>query len=620
MTNPNPDLYLTGKALILDFEGCIVEGEDFTPPYDPRNNLTSGYWKFDGRTNYIRGNEFDFGQLLDDLDEMDFLVAHGSKYELQWLARMGVDTTKIIIYDTQIGEYVLAGNRRWAFDFDSVSRRYGGNGKRPLYAKLMDLGVCPSEWPDHWLKEYNSEDVEGLEPIFLAQRVKLKEMGLLPTMYTRCLLTPVLADIEPLGMMLDKTRVEAIYNRLSREYSELMLEVNAFTGNINPRSPKQMSAFLYETLGFPCKKKNKQGNGPTDSTTIAQLVPRTAKQKKFLELKKQEAYLFAKLSKSFQKFVDCLNDPVEQGILRFSFNQTVTATQRLSSSGTKFKVQGQNLDRQVKPVFKARFPGWGIGEADQASLEWRGALFLSKDPTGLAGLAANEDVHSFTASILCREELIRENGGLMPTLEEIKKKFSHWRQEAKPDTFAPVYGAEEGHSEAQRTYYEAFRKKYPVLCKTQDGWVQTVLRDKQLRTITGLIFYWPDTEQYQSWDRRKKQYVLKITNKRNIYNYPIQSLATADIVPIGVVCLWHRMKSAQLRSFLVNTVHDSAIAEVAPGEEDIWQQMAKQSFVPDTYDYLKKCYGINWDVPLEAETKVGEFWNDSSKWQQEWLH
>jgi DNA polymerase I len=622
VANPNPDLYLSDNHLILDFEATIAD-EDFLPPYDPNVDLVSGYWKYRGKRRYVRGNEYAFGELLEDIDDLisrrGFVVAHAGKYELGWLRRMGVDLTRIIIYDTAIGEYVLAGNRSWAVDFHSVSRRYGGSGKRPLYARLMRAGVCPSTWPDHWLEEYNSEDVEGLEPVFLQQRVKLKEMGLLPTMYTRCLLTPVLADIEPVGMCVDRSRAQAIYTRLTKEYNDLMVEVNAFTGGINTRSPKQMSEFLYDNLGFPCKKRNKQGNGPTDATTMAQLTPKTAKQRKFLELKKREAYLYAKLSKSFQKFMDCLDDPVEQGILRFNFNQTVTATHRLSSNGMKHKVQGQNLDRQVKPVFKARNPGWKIGEADQASLEWRGALFLSHDPVGLAGLAANEDVHSYTASIMFPEELIQANGGLMPTLPEIKKKYSDWRQAAKPDTFAPVYGAEEGHSDAQRAYYEAFRKKYPTLCATQDGWVQTVLRDKQLRTITGLIFYWPDTKQYQAWHKRKRQYVMKITNRRNIYNYPIQSLATADIVPIGVVCLWHRMKSAKLLSFLVNTVHDSAIAEVAPGEEEVWQQIAKQAFVPDTIDYLKKCYNIDWDVPLEAETKVGEFWNDSDKWVSEWL-
>jgi len=106
------------------------------------------------------------------------------------------------------------------------------------------------------------------------------------------------------------------------------------------------------------------------------------------------------------------------------FNQTQTATHRLSSSGTDYSCQFQNFPRAYKPVFKARHEGWLVGEGDGAQLEFRVAAHLGRDEVALNDCRTGADIHRFTASVLnnCKEE-------------EVTKEQ---RQAAKADTFKPL--------------------------------------------------------------------------------------------------------------------------------------------------------------------------------------
>ena len=92
----------------------------------------------------------------------------------------------------------------------------------------------------------------------------------------------------------------------------------------------------------------------------------------------------------------------------------------------------------------------------------------------------------------------------------------------------------------------------------------------------------------------------------NIYNYPVQGFATAEIIPCALICAWHRM--ADLESFLVNTVHDSIIAEIHPDEVDLWHDIAKQCLIEDAYDIVQKLYSVSLTVPLGAGVMVDTHW------------
>lgn len=592
ITHPNPEIYNSDNYIVLDTETTNLEKGS---AINTDNKLVVTVYRSNGDTKLVEGNQYQIKEVIDEIYKHDFLVAHNAKFDLQWLARAGLDLSKILIFDTQIAEYVLLGNKAVGnLSLSSVSKKYGFGGKAPFIDICMKGGVCPSKMPRSLLNKRCIKDVEQTESIFLEQRRLLLESGRLGTLYTRCILTPVLADIEFNGLHLDGDKVEETYNDYTRRLNKCREQLEDLSGGINFRSSKQLGEFLYGELGFS-EFKDRRGNSirtpgggrKTDATTIAKLKPRSKRQRAFLEAYTEFNRLTAAISKNLEFFYGAVKEL--EGTFNGQFNQTITQTHRLSSSGrkTKFKqfdkpksVQFQNLPRAFKPMFTARSSGWSIAEIDGAQLEFRVAAHLGRDDTATEAIRTGFDVHSFTAQTLT-------NAG-QPTT----------RQDAKADTFKPLYGGQSG-TKAQQAYYKAFRERYKGITETQNKWITTVLATKQLTIPSGLTFYWPNTKLEGDY----------ITNTPSICNYPVQSYATADIIPIAVTRLWHDMKSNNMKSFLINTVHDSAIAELHPEEEELFSKLAFNAFTSYVYYYLHTVYNDDFTVPLGAELKIGSHWS-----------
>ena len=102
----------------------------------------------------------------------------------------------------------------------------------------------------------------------------------------------------------------------------------------------------------------------------------------------------------------------------------------------------------------------------------------------------------------------------------------------------------------------------------------------------------------------------RLNCKASVYNYKVQSLATAEIIPIALCYLWFRLRELEDKVMIVNTVHDSVVMEIAPEVKDTVAALVSKSFSSDVYRYLKKVYGIEFDVPLSSEFKCGTHWGD----------
>lgn len=300
----------------------------------------------------------------------------------------------------------------------------------------------------------------------------------------------------------------------------------------------------------------------------------TKAQKKFLELFKKSKSLYNELTKYLRKFNDCSRE--SNGLLTGQFNQTNTQTHRISSSGKNYSTQFQNFPRSYKPVFTARRDKWLIGECDGAQLEFRVAAHLGRDDTALEDIEAQTDIHNVTAGII----------GVS-------------RQDAKAHTFKPLYGGRSGTNREQE-YYKFFRDKYKGITDTQYKWIDEVVANGTLRTEWGLRYYWPNTKMDRSG---------YVNNTTAICNYPVQALATAEIIPIALTIFWHRLKRSGLQMFIVNTIHDSIIVELPESEIREFHDLAKQCLIDDVYPYLEKVYGMKFTVPLGAGVKVGSHWN-----------
>ena len=620
LQHPDPNVYTGGNYVLLDFETTNLDNGD---PLNPANSLVCAqyslgalhpdYWGEDVRVVY--GTEFEQSELLHLIAQADFIVAHNAKFELGWLRRCGLELGSCLSFCTQIGEYVIAGNRKWPLGLDACLRRRGFKGKIGSVSKLIHAKVCPSEIPRSLLTKYAVRDVTGLRSLFLSQRDTMQELNLFPVAFTRNIFTAPLVDIESRGMYLDAGRVEAVHHKYATRLAEVEAQFSKLTNGANPKSTKQMREVIYDrfkfapptdhrgnvllTPGGETKRKNKEEFDEreywsTDSEAIQKLKATTAAQKEFVTLKKEIGHLKDALSKTLSKFHACVEETKDH-ILTASLNQTITQTHRLSSSGRNYKAQFQNFPRAFKPLFAARNPGWLVGEIDQASLEFRTAAFLGQDKIAMDKIKDKFDVHKYTASVI-----------LEKPMEQITKAE---RQAAKPDTFGPLYGKRYG-TPGQTKYFETFRAMYPEITNTQETWCNDVLNTGRLRTASGLLFYWSDTRLFKSGF---------ISNSTQIYNYPIQSFATADIVPIGVTYQWHLMRIAGLQSFLTNTIHDSSIAEVHPEEIEQFTQIGERSFVDLVYWYLRRVYNVEFNVPLEAEVSLKSNWSDSEDWKQEYL-
>lgn len=601
LTNPNPEIYLSDNYCVLDLE---ITHHDHGHARNPDNRLVYGYLQREGRHGNIHiRDEVELGELEEEIRSADFLVAHNAKFELQWLSRSGIDTSKLLVFDTMVGEYVLSGNRGYALGLDSVSKRYGFGGKDDL-GILIRNGVCPSDIPYSLLAQYCQQDVQLTNEVFLHQREMLKNDGLLPVTLMRNLFTPVVADMEMKGMHLDKELVDEVHREYVTEHQEVINELNQITGGINMGSPSQVSVFLYRTLGVPIPTNRRgvpllgkpnvykewpEGMPSTDANTLKRLKPRSTRAQRFIALKLRESVLRKKITAYTNRFVEACNG---NGMVHGSLNQTVTRTHRLSSSAPNL----QNIDRQLKKVFNARHPDYSIGNADYVQLEFRTAGLLGRDAQAMADVEAGVDVHSRTASILF--------GGRFDSLPDGAER-KELRNQAKADTFKPLYGGTKGSPE-QEKYYRWFREQYPHIDATQKGWCDEVLEHGRLRTITGLLVYWEGVHYNDKGmliDGRGKWI------EGTIVNLPVQMFATADIATIGVTHLWHMFKLRGLRSFLTNEVHDSALMEVHKDEREEVTELCNKCMVDDMAVFFKNLLGIdvNW-IPMEVEVEITTNW------------
>lgn len=610
LTNPDPLIYLNNNYVVLDFETTNIDKGN---PRLKENRIVLGsYWlgeehpDYTGKIKTIYGGELKQEEIVQAILKADFLIAQNTKFELKWLTRCGLDIAKVLCYDTIIGEYVLDGNRVSARDLSSIANRYGFGHKESLVDLMIKRGICPSEIPKGLLQRYCEKDVQLTCSIFLKQRERLKEAGLLPVTFTRNIFTPVLADIELAGMFLDKERVEEFYSEYSTELAQIEQELNQMA-SINWGSTQQVAVFVYETLGFkelldregnPIRNKpNKRfpkGAPVVDSETLLNLVPETDQQKRFIELKRR----YSKLSKALSTYLlpFKIASEEQEGYLFSNFNQTVTATHRLSSNKPNF----QNFDRGFKKLFTSRNKNKGgkVGERDAAQLEFRVAAFLGKDEVARKSILDKEDVHAFTAETIFGKEWLKVKD------DKENKKREALRTASKAHTFKPLFGGISGTPE-EKKYYSAFKEKYKGIATEQDLWVQEAVIDKKYRMCTGLVFYYPDVKMTRSG---------YIEGNTNVRNYPIQNLATAEIIPIGVTFLWHYLRDMKMNTFIINTVHDSIITEEDPSETEKINEVTTNIFKVQVIRYLKQVYGILFDVPLEIDTKVKSHWGH--EWEQ----
>ena len=281
-------------------------------------------------------------------------------------------------------------------------------------------------------------------------------------------------------------------------------------------------------------------------------------------------------------FVDGIQTYTKQdGMLHVSLLQHRTSTGRLSGANPNMQNMPRGGTFPVKKVFVSRFDGGKIMEADMAQLEFRAAAFLSQDEVAIEEVSTGFDVHAYTAKV------ITDAG--QPTS----------RQDAKAHTFAPLYGASGyGRTKAEAAYYEHFNKKYKGVAAWHSRLAKEAVNTRHISTPSGRQFAFPDVV------RRANGTVSFFTQ---IKNYPVQSFATADIVPISLLHIDKLLRN--MNSCVVNSVHDSVVIDVHPDEEQQVVDIIAQAneALPSL---ITSRWGVVFNVPLLLEAKIGDNWLD----------
>ena len=276
-------------------------------------------------------------------------------------------------------------------------------------------------------------------------------------------------------------------------------------------------------------------------------------------------------------FISGIKDHTDtNGMLHPKFMQAVTATGRLSSRDPNFQNQPRGKTFPIRQVVKSRFTNGKILEIDFSQLEFRTAVFMAQDEQGMEDIKNNIDVHQYTADII----------GVS-------------RQDAKAHTFKPLYGGVTG-TEDEKKYYRKFLEKYKGIKAWHDKLQTHAIKFKCIQIPTGRQYAFPYAQR-MPWGGSSYGTQIK--------NYPVQGFATADIVPLACINIYNLMKEQKVKSLLVNTVHDSIVADVYPGEESVMGKIFKQG-TSSVIDSLKKYYDIDFNVPLDTETKIGYNWLD----------
>lgn len=395
----------------------------------------------------------------------------------------------------------------------------------------------------------------------------------------------VLASMEYNGIRIAKTDLKKVEKQIGRDIKRAKSIIEKFTkGEVNLASSSQLSKFLFEKLHLnPIGGKGKNGHYGVSKNVLTKLVG---------EHKIISALLdYRALTKVKSTFIKALKAThPKTGRLHTSFNLTVTATGRLSSSKPNLQnIPSRSVGKQLRAVFVPAEGNVFIG-ADYSNIELRVAAHLSQDRKMLRSYKDGVDVHSLTASKIFN-------------VDDIEKVSKPQRDVAKTINFGLLYGmTAQGLSERlsrEADYYSSeqcqqfindYFELYEGVAKYRDQLIETATIKGYAETMIGRRRPLPEL---QSNDTKKRE-----GGKRKALNTPIQGTA-ADILKIAMVNIYNRIQKEDFKSKILLQVHDELLIEVPKDEEEAMKKLIKHEMEN----------AVTLSIPLKVDLKVGQSWH-----------
>ena len=508
-------------------------------------------------------------------------VGQNIKYDMTVLSNYGVEVQGPM-FDTMIAHYVLQPELRHNMDYLAeiylhyqtihIEELIGSKGKNQ--GNMRDLSpeaVC----------NYACEDADITLQLKEVLEKELKDNGADRLFYDiEMPLVPVLAYMERNGVCVDTEALKETSRHFTARMKQIEEEVHQMAGmEFNISSPKQVGEVLFDKLKITDKaKKTKTGQYVTSEEVLESLKNKHQIVEKILD--------YRGLKKLLSTYIDALPQLINPrtGKIHTSFNQTVTATGRLSSSNPNL----QNIpirNEDGKEIRKAFIPeeGCEFFSADYSQIELRIMAHLSGDKNMIEAFQEGDDIHASTASKVYKiglDEVTREQ-----------------RSKAKTANFGIIYGisvfglAERMNvprSEAKELI-EGYFQTYPQVKEYMDMSIAKARENGYIETIFGRKRFLPDISSHNA--------VVRGYAERNAINAPIQGSA-ADIIKVAMINIYRRFKDENIHSKMILQVHDELNFSVYPEEKEKVQHIVIEE--------MEKAYAMQ--VPLRADCGWGKNW------------
>lgn len=591
-----------------------------------------------------------------DIEKHRLLVGHNIGFDIQWLYRLTNEELYLgetNVWDTGIAAYILSGQEhRWP-SLDELSEAEGLPKKDDKVKVMWDSGMDTTDIPSELLIPYCLQDVTNTKALFLKQIKQAHEAGCFKLIMVLNDALLAVTEMQWNGMKVDRKKLKKFrdeYENYVKDLSHHISTTAASRGmtDINIGSWQQLSVLLYggeykvETLeeigeyktgvrkGEKRYKKHityktieplyHTNLGSTDDEALNTILnDRTIPTE--CEHLVQDLVEYRKVSKQLSQYFNGTLDLLfPEDYIYHNINSTATVTGRYSSSNPNLQNVTSDDDSDIKKCYISRYEGGSLVEADFKQLEVVALAELSGDTQLIEDIKKGVDLHT---------TLFKQTFGRAPTSTE--------RRDFKRAVFAMLYGAGVKKlssltglpvSEMKR-FMGSWATRYPMTrayWNDLDSFLRThrqpsdkvhelgfPLKKAKYQMPSGriLTFY----EKLPPWVAPKLENAHRLDFSINeIKDYPMQSFATGDLVPLFLGKLWRALKRKQkngelLSVRLVNTVHDSLLADME--KEDVQGYVMLLEEVRSRFpQYVKQEFGMDLKCPFNLSISAGPNWNE----------
>jgi DNA polymerase I len=501
------------------------------------------------------------------------LSAH-AKRDLVVLGRKGVRVAGVD-FDAIVASYLINPGRR-AYSLDDLAFEFLGERRGS-----GTEGVSGEDASAEMTARTAGGDALLVLRLDESVSRRLEEEGLATIYRTMELpLIEVLADMERAGVKVDRALLASMSREMEAQLAVLTGEIHVLAkGEFNINSPIQLREVLFDRLSLKAGKKTaKTRAASTAEDVLEELALVHELPRKILE--------YRSIQKLKSTYVDALPDLVsrETGRIHATFNQTVAATGRISSSDPNL----QNIPirtaegRRIREAFVAE-PGHLLLSADYSQIELRILAHLSKDQTLIDTFRRGEDVHDRTS-----REVFGPLSSVPPEEQRRVSKMINYALLYGKSAFTLAKDIGVSRKEAE-TFIEAYFSRYPSVRRFIDDTIAKARETGHVRTLLGRLRRLPDL--------RAKNFQVRMEAERQAMNTPVQGSA-ADLIKKAMIDLHRQLAERRLRSRLILQIHDELLLEVPEDEAETARGLVKAVMEG----------ALELEVPLVVDARLGRNW------------